>query len=161
MKIFFTIACLLFLCSCQQSLQEAILEKIEIFERNEQQHFKEILLYALRNSRRQDPLEFVIQKKDVLGKAIIQIHPEQIIHQNFPRISDSIQLDIVRVIDSLEIRELYNMEAGTHLKFWYNDQYVVLYRGILHDRIEAYEPATPVQEVIRDWSYFTFKLKSG
>jgi hypothetical protein len=44
----------------------------------------------------------------VFGNAIIQVHPKHIIYDNFPLGRDSIELDLVSIIDSLEVRGIHN-----------------------------------------------------
>lgn len=155
MKVYFIVIIILINFSCRQSLQDAMLKKIELFERNETKYFENTTVEALRNSPKQKPLEFKMRRKDVLGYAIFQATPDHIIFKNF--YYDSIQLDVVRVIDSLKIRGLYNFNEKTQLEFYNQDEYVVLYRESPYNKTVTIETSKP-QEVIRNWKYFTFKL---
>lgn len=140
---------------CKQSLQDSMLNKIETFERNETKYFTNITLHALRNSKKQKPLEFQMFRKDINGYAVFQVTPDRKIFRNFPH--DSIQLDMVSVVDSLKIRGLYNYDEKTQLEFYYQDDYVILYRKNLFNRKAECERSKP-QEVIGDWQYFKFKI---
>jgi hypothetical protein len=134
--------------------------RIEIFEKNETKYFKNTSLRALRNSKKQKPLAFEMRRRNVFGKAYVQVYPDQIILENFPLAKDSINLDVLNIIDSLKVRGLDNFGDSTQLEFWHKDEYVILYRNKPYNRNDVLKNTIPKQ-VIRNWNYFTFKFTGG
>ena len=149
---------LLLFTNCKPSLEEISLGKIKIFERNEMRYFKGIHARPFRNYRKKDQIEMEVTIDSVFGNAIIQVHPKQRIYENFPLGRDSIQLDLVSIIDSLEVRGIHNFGDNTQLEFWYEDDYVILFRKNPDSRRGVCGETIPVP-VIGDWKYSTVKLK--
>lgn len=156
MKLYFILGSIvLLLSSCKPSLIETSKDKIQIFERNELKYFKGIHVRTLRNYKKADPIEMEITADSVFGNAIIQVHPDHIIFKNFPTSRDSIQLDLLATIDSLQVRGIHNSGDQTHLEFWYKDDYVYLFRR----KPWLHQGSGEVTSVIGDWKFFTVKLR--
>lgn len=160
MRIILIIVSIILIISCKPGFHDSMVTKIEIFERNETKYFMNTSLRALRNSKRQKPLEFEMRRRNVFGKAYVQVYPDQIIHRNFPLGKDSIQSNVLNIIDSLKVRGLYNFSDSTQLEFWHKDEYVILYRNKLYNRTDVIINSD-TKQVIRNWKYFTFKLTGG
>jgi hypothetical protein len=143
---------------CKPSLQQEIIKKINVFERNEKEYFEDIYLEVIRDGKYRKQLEYIVRYRNRDGRAIIQAKPKQIIYQNF--IEDSIQMDFVKVVDTLNVRHLSNFNDTTHIEFWYDDDYVVLYRNYPIYRKSVYDKKRQF-EVINDWRFFTFKLQAN
>ena len=156
MKFYFIIAWIALLqLSCKPSLIDTSKDKIQIFERNELKYFRGIHVRTLRNYKKQDPIEMGITFDSVFGNAFIQVHPDHIIFKNFPTSRDSIQLDLLATIDSLQVRGIHNSGHQTHMEFWYKDDYVYLFRR----KPWLHQGAGEVTPVIGDWKFYTVKLR--
>lgn len=159
MRFYCFIVVVFIVTGCRQDLHDSMVERIKMFERNENRYFENMMVTPLRNAKRQNPLEMSIHRKGVFGKAYIQVSPDHIILRNFPHGHDSIQLDVVQLLDSLKIRGLSNFGDSTELEFWHKQDYVVLYRVNPYRRLDVFRNST-TKEVWKSWRYFTFKLKS-
>ena len=69
-------------------------------------------------------------------------------------------LDFVKVVDTFNVRVLSNVDDKTHIEFWYDDEYVVLYKNSPLRRKSIFEKKEQI-EVFNEWKYFTFKLQSN
>jgi len=144
--------------SCGDNLNREIIKRIQIFERNEAEHFNEVSLQILRQSRNHELAEFEMRYKSKFGYARIQTFPKQIIFENFP--NEPIDTLVLKVIDSLKISGLYNYGTETQLEFWDKNEYVILYRNSPYKRKKIWKTKSIVK-VEANWNYFKFDLKTN
>ena len=95
--------------------------------------------------------------KNRFPSAIIQSYPEYKIFRNFQR--DTIGTEVIKVIDSLKIRGIYNSGDTTQLEFWHDDEYVILYRNKSYKNVVYYKNRKRI-DVVKNWKYFSFQLKT-
>ena len=141
---------------CKKGLRDTAIHKVEIFEKYEEQYFQGINLHALRNRIKQEPLEYELRYQNRFGKAIFQIRPERKIFLNFPQ--DSIGTGLLKVLDTLQIRAMYNINDATQLEFWHGDKYVILYRDRPYSKLSDYRGTQPTA-LANNWKYITCDLR--
>jgi hypothetical protein len=145
----------LLLLSCGQSIDQLIYKKILIYERHENEYFKDVSLELLRRDS-QNPLEYEMRRKGAHGKARFQVRPDKFIYSNFHSPNDTIGTKCLSIIDSLDIRALYNSGDTTEMEFWVKDNRVILYR-VSPLRAGFKQHLSMPIVVLDNWAYFSIR----
>ena len=158
MNLHLMLAILIGLFGCSESLNHKAADKIRIFEQYEDEFFDGISLQILRHNP--NVVEFEVRKIGVPHRAIVQVQPDRIIFDQFRPPYDSISIEMLDVVASMQIRGMYSYDSIVPLEFWHEQDYVILYRNRPYNRLDIFQNSTPIH-VKGDWDYFTFDLKTN